>query len=434
MKTKLFFTVLLLAAGLNLAGTNLLEVSGSWDGEIAVSGIQIGIEVDFEANDPITGKLSIPMQGLHNAELRIIEHTEDAITFMLPIPSADAIFHGTRVENSLSGSYEQVGMLGTFSLTKLDRARVIPPEADYIPQGCCEEDVSLSTETGILKGSLMLPSDNSKRTVVLIVAGSGPTDRDGNSGLMPAKNNSLLMLAAGLAENGIASLRYDKRGVADSFAAMIEQSQLRIGTYAGDLTAWVRLLRADARFDRVVVLGHSEGSLLGLISAGETAPDAFISLAGPGRNFADLLRSQLLREGSAFSPEEIDHILSEIREGRLVDEIPEGLISVFNQSVQPYLTSSFAVSPTALISALEIPVLILQGDHDIQVSLEDSALLHNACPTAEYRLIPGMNHVLKSAPEDLASNMATYYQPDLPLAEGLIDAISTFITQQLLGN
>lgn len=434
MRIRTLLFALLLISVASLAGTNLLDLSGSWDGSIAVSGLEIGIEVDFAASEPLTGSISIPMQGLNNAELRILEHTEDAITFMLPVPGADAVFHGNREANVLSGSFAQAGMTGTFTLSKLDNARVAPPVGQFVPQGCTEEAVNLDTGSGVLKASLMLPSDNSKRTVVLIVAGSGPTDRDGNSGLLPAKNNSLLMLAAGLAENGIASLRYDKRGVGDSFAAMVEQSELRIGTYAGDVAAWVRLLKADGRFDHVVVLGHSEGSLLGLSSAQETAPDAFISLAGPGRNFADLLRSQLLREGSGFEAGDIDHILSEIRAGRLVDDIPDGLISVFNQSVQPYLTSSFALSPTALISALEIPVLILQGDHDIQVSLEDAELLHNACPTAEYRLIHGMNHVLKPAPEDLAENMATYYQPDLPLAEGLIDAITGFIGQKLLGH
>jgi len=434
MKAKLILIILMMATCLSLAGQNLLDVAGSWDGAIAISGIELGIEVDFTGSDPLTGTISIPMQGLHNAELRIREHIAQSVSFVLPIPGADAVFSGSRTGNVLSGSFEQAGMTGTFSLTKLDNARIAPPPSQFVPENCTEEALNLTTDTGEIKGSLMLPGNNAKRTVVLIVAGSGPTDRDGNSGLLPAKNNSLLMLAAGLAEQGIASLRYDKRGVGDSFAAMIEQSELSINTYAGDVAGWTRLLKADSRFDRVIVLGHSEGSLLGLIAAGETAPDAFISLAGPGRNFADLLRSQLLREGSAFSPEEIDHILGEIRAGRLVNEIPEGLISVFNQAAQPYLTSSFAVSPTALISELNIPVLILQGDHDIQVSTEDSELLHNACPTAEYRLITGMNHVLKPAPMDLAENMATYYQPDLPLAEGLIEAITGFIGRTMLGN
>ena len=129
--------------------------------------------------------------------------------------------------------------------------------------------------------------------VVLLLSGSGPTDRNGNSPMLPGKNNSLQMLAEGLASNGIASLRYDKRGVGESAKAMMAEADLRFETYVDDAVAWCEQLRKDKRFSAVIIAGHSEGSLIGMLAAKRCNAAGFISIAGAGRAAADILRTQL---------------------------------------------------------------------------------------------------------------------------------------------
>src|SRR5579859_7330981 len=102
-----------------------------------------------------------------------------------------------------------------------------------------EELVQLKTPSGTIYGTLLVPSAPKRMPVVLLIAGSGPTDRNGNSAMLPAPNNSLKMLAEALAARNIASLRYDKRGIGESKAAMTAEKDLRFDTYVDDAVAWV---------------------------------------------------------------------------------------------------------------------------------------------------------------------------------------------------
>jgi alpha-beta hydrolase superfamily lysophospholipase len=127
-----------------------------------------------------------------------------------------------------------------------------------------EQRVQLETTIGTLQGTLDLPNGTSPCPVVVIVAGSGPTDRDGNQPLM--KNDSLKLLGQALAAKGIAALRYDKRGIAESAAAASKEEDLRFETYVTDVVQWVIWLRQNRRFLRVGLIGHSEGSLIGMLA------------------------------------------------------------------------------------------------------------------------------------------------------------------------
>ena len=141
----------------------------------------------------------------------------------------------------------------------------------------------LKTPTGTLHGTLLAPESKKPVPVVLIISGSGPTDRDGNSAILPGKNDSLKMLAEGLAAKGIASLRYDKRGIGESAGAMTAEKDLRFETYIDDAAAWAAKLKKDPRFSRVVIAGHSEGSLIGMVAAQKGAAAAYVSIAGLAR-------------------------------------------------------------------------------------------------------------------------------------------------------
>src|SRR5262249_19557543 len=152
-----------------------------------------------------------------------------------------------------------------------------------------EQPIALTTSTGAISGTLVMPAATGKVPVVLIIAGSGPTDRNGNSPALPGRNNSYKMLAEALAADGVASVRYDKRGIAESKAAAAREADLRFEMYVDDAAAWVNQLRADPRFSRVIVAGHSEGSLIGMLAAANAKADAFVSIAGVARRASDVV-------------------------------------------------------------------------------------------------------------------------------------------------
>jgi pimeloyl-ACP methyl ester carboxylesterase len=290
-----------------------------------------------------------------------------------------------------------------------------------------DELLALSTPKGTLWGSLRTPEVPLRCPVALIIAGSGPTDRDGNSTLLPGKNNSLRLLAEALARNGIATLRYDKRGIGASAAALTNEADVRFEDYVEDAVGWINRLRPDKRFSSITILGHSEGSLIGMRACQQTACDGFVSIAGPGRPAAVLLHEQLAAQLSADLLSQADFILSELSAGRTVASVPASLAVVFRASVQPYLVSWLRYDPGVEIASLSKPVLIVQGTTDIQVSEPDAEALARAKPDALRRTIDGMNHVLKMVPLDNVKQADSYSNPALPVAPELVDAVVQFI-------
>ncbi len=178
------------------------------------------------------------------------------------------------------------------------------------------EPITLETPTGVIYGTLVTPDSRGPWPVALIIAGSGPTDRDGNSPALPGANNSLRLLAEALAAHGIASVRYDKRGIAASAAAGPPESQLRLTTYSDDAAAWLRKLDADHRFAGVAVIGHSEGSVLGMMALQQpnVTAIAFVSLEGAGRPFDEVINEQIAARAPALAPETAS-ILAQLRRG-----------------------------------------------------------------------------------------------------------------------
>jgi uncharacterized protein len=304
-----------------------------------------------------------------------------------------------------------------------------PPEVSRAPARTPHSDsVSLATPTGAVHGTLLLPGGTASPVpVVLIISGSGPTDRDGNSPLLPGANNSLRLLAESLAARGIASLRYDKRGIAASRTAGPRESELRFDMYVDDATAWVTRLKEDRRFSSVTVIGHSEGSLIGMVAAGRAAASGFVSIAGAGRPAADILTEQLGRQLSPSLMAGAERAIASLVAGRAAESPPPELASLFRSSVQPYLISWFRYDPATEIARLTVPVLIAQGSTDIQVSVDDAKRLAAAVPTARLLIIEGMNHVLKSVPADPAAQQRSYADPALPVVPELIDAIAELV-------
>jgi pimeloyl-ACP methyl ester carboxylesterase len=290
-----------------------------------------------------------------------------------------------------------------------------------------EEPVTLATVAGSLAGTLMLPSAGHKLPVALIIAGSGPTDRDGNSALIAGHNDSLKMLALALVDAGVASVRYDKRGIAGSAASRPNESDLRFDTFVDDASAWADKLKADPRFSSLIVVGHSEGSLIGMAVAQRSKADAFVSLAGAAQSAQAILRKQLAGKLPPALAAENERILTALEHGDLAGEVPAALNAFYRASVQPYLISWFRYVPSDRIAALKIPVLIAQGDTDVQVGVDQAQALKAAQPDAVLAIVPGMNHVLKLVAANEQPPFASYGDPALPLAPQLVTAITGFL-------
>lgn len=281
-----------------------------------------------------------------------------------------------------------------------------------------------------LEGTLTMPANAKKAVpVVLIIAGSGPTDRNCNNpyGMKP---NTYKMLADSLINKGIAVARYDKRGSGTNLqAAMktIKPAEHRFDFYVSDAVGFINQLKTDKRFSKIIVAGHSEGSLVGMLAAEKTKADKFISIAGAGRNIADILKDQI----KAGSPDTLSSVanklLDSLKAGHPVKRINPFLMGLFNPGNQPGLISWMVYNPTTVIKQFSGPVLLINGKHDLQVPANEAELLKAARPDATLILFDQMSHILKNAPLDRTENIKTYSDPSLLLTPGLVDSIAKFV-------
>lgn len=338
------------------------------------------------------------------------------MTIDVPPTVFNTLSHSIHITRNLTMKSTLLVLLGTIFASFVFAA---PAARD---SAFVESDIVLHTTTGDIVGTLAVPDKSTGIPVALIIAGSGPTDRNGNNPMM--KNNSLKDLAYALANQGIATLRYDKRAIAESKAAAKKEEDLRFEDYVNDAKGWVDLLKADKRFSQVVVIGHSEGSLIGMIAA-RTA-GKYISIAGAGQSADKIIKIQLAGQPKAIQ-DLCYPIIDSLKSGRTVDSVSFMLQSLFRPSVQPYLISWFRYDPQEEIGKLTIPVLILQGTQDIQVSVDDANRLARAQPKAKLVILDGMNHIFRTVVGDKDANIATYTNASLPLAEGLVKSICEFI-------
>ncbi len=289
-----------------------------------------------------------------------------------------------------------------------------------------DQEVTVTSAGAALHGSLLLPDAVGNYPAVLIIAGSGPTDRNGN-GPLGLNTNTYQMIAEGLAADGIASLRFDKRGIAASAAAMTAEKDLRFDTYVDDAVVLARYLKSQPHVGCLFILGHSEGALIGALASAQAKPCGFISVAGAGERAGRTLLRQLRARNLPQAQLDFSaSVITQLEHGQLVPGIPDSSV-LFRPSVQPYLISYFSRDPQAAIAAVSASVLILQGTADIQISVDDAKQLATAQPKAKLVLLQGVNHVLKNAPMDLEANLATYGDPSLPLAPSVLPAIAEFV-------
>lgn len=303
-----------------------------------------------------------------------------------------------------------------------------------LPSQSKEEEISVSRSWGKLSGTLTVPDEGSD-AAVLIIAGSGPTDRNGNSG-SGLTTNTYYMLARALEKEGIASLRYDKQGIGGSRyqdPELYEQEdRLRLADYIADAETLTDYLKKRG-FRKIILAGHSEGSLIALVAATES-PDiaAVISLAGAGYPIDEILQFQLTRELISYNPGlilNVQSILSRLKQGKTTEDIPAILQGIFRPSAQPYLISWMQYDPREVIRQVKQPVLIVNGDNDIQISADNAEALAQARPDADKVIIEGMTHLLKQSEVTDPQRQKTtiYMDAAAPVSEKLVTVMADFI-------
>ena len=299
-----------------------------------------------------------------------------------------------------------------------------------------ELDYSIPAGQGSLHAVLNLPEGAAPVPALLFIGGSGPATKEGIA-------NIYLDTAMHLLEHGIACVRYDKRGIARSASvvdAAKDEDKMVIEDFVGDVATLLQKMKADQRFSKVYVLGHSEGALVGTLALQKAAADGLICLAGAGRNIAEVTLEQITANPNnpAELVENSRRIIAELKAGRTVSEVPLLLNSLFRPSVQPYLISWMRYEPAEEIAKLkEIPILIVQGGNDMQVQVIDAENLHRAVPESRLAVLPEMTHMLKNSAvskEEVYRNMvlsrkylAVYQDDSLPVAPELIEEITGFI-------
>ncbi|MFT6998787.1 MAG: pimeloyl-ACP methyl ester carboxylesterase [Cryomorphaceae bacterium] len=290
-----------------------------------------------------------------------------------------------------------------------------------------EIELTVETDSTILSGTLLLPEDNPTKAVALFFSGSGSTDRNGNSGAQYT-NNSLKIVAEGLAENGIASLRCDKRGIGKS-AFKGREEDVIFDDFVTDGQAWLNLLKSDDRFEKIYVIGHSQGSLVGAMVSGDSAVQKFISLAGISSSANEVIQTQLEAQSPlmalAATPK-----LDSLKAGFMVSVPEPSLNMIFRKSSQPFLISWFYFEPKDVFAKLGKPILAVIGTTDIQVPMSETELLHEAAIGSELYVVEGMNHVLKDAPADRMRNLEVYSDPEKPSSDDLVMRLAEFLNSK----
>lgn len=315
------------------------------------------------------------------------------------------------------------------SLALLMLAGAQVPAADTIPPAAAvESPYTIRSGTLQLHGTLTLPRGaKGPVPIVVIIAGSGPTDRNGNS-LMGIKPNSYAQLAWRLAERGVASVRYDKR-VLPGTSGQVNIASLSLEDFAADARAAADSLARDKAFSQVILLGHSEGAALALLAArDDPAVAGAILVSGLGRPLTVVLREQLSRQVDSATLVRYDTAMAQYLRGEQPTDVPPMLAMLFVPVNQNFMRSLAGFDPVAALQSVRQPVLIVQGGRDLQVRVMDAERMHSARPDAQVVVIPSANHVLKQATDTtLLGQLPTYQNPAIPIMPEVVSPIADWI-------
>ncbi len=410
------------------------KIIGNWHGEIKISGHALPIVFHFnnDSSGNIIGTWDSPDQGAMNLPFTKINATADSLN--ISIKAIGGFYNGKFVSNdSIEGMWHQSGSQlplnfkkfnGIFdSSNKISVVDSLNKKKVFYPN---EKEISIASSVGSkIYGTLL--SKNKDQKLAIIIAGSGPTDREGNNPL-GVNSYSYQMLAHALDPHNIATFRYDKSGIGKSRNMDLKESDVVFENGIKDVEKIIDYLHDSLGFKNIYIIGHSEGSLIGMIASQKNKVKGFISIAGIGRPIDVVLEEQLEAQPLPDSiKKQVPSLLKKLKEGKTVTDYPEILAPLFHKSIHPYMISWMKYSPETEIKKVNCPVLILQGTCDIQVKEEDAKNLHQANKKSTLDIIPLMTHTLKNAEKDCSDQQKTYTDASLPLNKILVNDIVNFI-------
>jgi len=274
------------------------------------------------------------------------------------------------------------------------------------------------------------PERAAKPPLIIMHAGLGAADRDGNNYNVPGRNDALKQLAEALAAQGVASYRYDKRGSGLSSWLVAREEELSFEAWIRDLSDAIRLFADDGRFSSVFVFGMNDGAAVAAAAANDSAAARGLIIACASADSALDAFSEAVAKAPAEHQEAGSRILSELARGRTVDAVPDFYAASFRPSFQPYLIEAFKRDIKVELARYAGKLLIMQGDMDMQVTLEDFITLANAANAGvdiATHIVPRMNHVLKDVPQDIEENFAAFSDPSYPVSQALAQALAEFV-------
>lgn len=383
---------------------------GKWQGLIEHPQLPLEIILSLQQDG---GHFSIPAQRLSDYPFESVKYDGQKVEITIDLAGSLIKIEGILDKNQIDATFTQKGQAYPLLLKPYTEAKVT------------YEELAVPVEGGELKVALQMP-ENPTGDLVIIHAGSGPTNKDGNT-IGSGKNNSLKMLAEELAAQGIASVRFDKRGIGENTALMTNEANLTFTHYINDVSSIVAYMKQDSRFTSIHLLGHSEGALIMTLAAQHDGIASLIVVAGAGRPADEILLEQLSASLPPNLLNESKEALQKIKAGEMIANVSNELMALFRPSVQPYMRSWLQYDPQQEIKKVTVPILIIQGKKDIQITETDAKALAAGNKKATVHYFEQMNHVLKDIKGDYQENIASYTTPELPLANGLIEEIVNFI-------
>lgn len=287
-----------------------------------------------------------------------------------------------------------------------------------------ETEVDIPSIKVNVNGTLLMPNDVKKPKLVIFIPGSGPTDRNGNQGVL--QSNAIKFLAESLSDNKIATYRFDKNVIALVKLKDFKEENVAFDDYIDEMKQVIAHFKKDKTFSKIIIAGHSEGSLVGILVANKT--DGFISLDGAGRPIDEILYEQINNQ-VPFLATSTKIVLDSLKQGLMVKNVSPMLLSIFRPSVQPYLINWMRYNPQSELKKLNVPILLINGTKDIQVPVTDAELLHQANLKSTLKIIENMNHIFKEIKGDLQENQLSYTKPDLPIMALLVETVIEFINK-----
>lgn len=421
------------------------DLDGTWAGVLSIGEQTLKATVHIFEGGAL---LDIPEQGMWSYPLGTVTQKKDSVSFELslganPLPvtlSLNTVYlegsFGSKTDGDASSleaspstnTSPSVGdptandtaakpIQGRFSLMRLDVANPMHP-------------LTIKTAGGSIRGELDLAETGKKGPLVIISPDSGSVDRDGNILGVGGKGNTYQLLSSALVQRGISCVRYDKRGVAESYPLVKDTVDLRFSDYVGDLQKVLAHFRADKRFTSISILGHGEGALVAAAALqnleDKGLPVSFFALSPQSRPVQELLHEEI----ASYGPEslvEYERVLEDILAGGTGEPLPDFLMDVFTPDMLNYWRSWMQYDPLSLYAKLGGPLFLVRGANETVCLMEDIDRLAAANKGAKYLVIPGMNQVLKEGAGDQNALYEAYLDGSLPLSADLVQALAVFV-------